>query len=146
MIPEVSAGSNQVGASVTCTAQVSWPSGPAARAQRAPLGTAAMARMATIKWRTRRDRFALPKKFPPKERDSIARLRFMPPRPGKFAGEPFRHVGLLAPKRPSLLYRLGTCPGLAQVWPSAGPGLTRADQGLIRQTSVGPARFGSSNS
>ena len=33
MIPEVSAGSNQVGASVTCTAQVSWPSGPAARVE-----------------------------------------------------------------------------------------------------------------
>src|SRR5204863_5731109 len=30
MIPEVSAGSNQVGASETCAAQVSWPEGPAA--------------------------------------------------------------------------------------------------------------------
>jgi hypothetical protein len=30
MIPEVSAGSNHVGASETCTAQVIWPSGAAA--------------------------------------------------------------------------------------------------------------------
>src|SRR5215472_2362353 len=47
MIPEVSAGSNHVGASVTCTAQVSWPSGgPAARIEHGTPSTKATARRA----------------------------------------------------------------------------------------------------
>ena len=36
MMPGVSAGSNQVGASDTWTAQVSWPCGPPAKASAAP--------------------------------------------------------------------------------------------------------------
>src|ERR1700740_2407131 len=43
MMPEVSAGSNQVGARVTCTAQVSWPSGPAARVEQGTPSTSATA-------------------------------------------------------------------------------------------------------
>src|SRR5437763_5331415 len=55
MMPEVSAGSNQVGASVTCTAQVSWPSGPAARVEQGMPSTRAMARRARTWRRDARD-------------------------------------------------------------------------------------------
>src|SRR5215469_3402653 len=62
MIPAVSAGSNHVGASVTCTAQVSWTSGgPAARIEHGTPSTKAAARRATTSRRTRADRFTLPK-------------------------------------------------------------------------------------
>src|SRR5262245_7209858 len=49
MMPEVSAGSNQVGASVTCTAHVSWPSGPAARVEQGMPNARAVASART--WR-----------------------------------------------------------------------------------------------
>ena len=48
MIPGVSAGSNQVGASDTCTAHVSWPSGPAAIAVRWPMAAMPSADSAII--------------------------------------------------------------------------------------------------
>jgi hypothetical protein len=54
----------------------------------------------------------------------------MPSRPGKFAMVPFRLVGLLAPKRPSLLDRFGTA---------------QAGRAWAYQTSVGPTRFDSSD-
>src|SRR6266851_1090791 len=50
MIPGVSAGSNQVGASVVCTPQVSCPCGPAAKVER---GTPAT-RPSAVKARTSR--------------------------------------------------------------------------------------------
>src|SRR5215831_21207802 len=74
MIPEVSAGSNHVGASVTCTAQVSWPSGgPAARIEHGTPSTKAAARRATTSRRTRADRFALPKDCYGKKRERASR-------------------------------------------------------------------------
>src|SRR5262249_18582754 len=46
MMPETSAGSNQTGASETCTAQVNCPSAPAAPAARAPRPVVASATLA----------------------------------------------------------------------------------------------------
>ena len=54
MIPGVSAGSNQVGASVVCTPQVSWPSGPAAKLV---MGAPATKPSAEIASRSRRVRW-----------------------------------------------------------------------------------------
>src|SRR5262245_20268861 len=49
MIPEVSAGSNHVGASETCTAQVIWPSGAATTGDR---GASASIRTINVPTRT----------------------------------------------------------------------------------------------
>src|SRR5690242_8672574 len=69
MMPEVSAGSNHVGASVTCTAQVSWPSGPAARPEQGMPKTKAAAASARTRLRVVRDLAAWKNGAPPNHAD-----------------------------------------------------------------------------
>src|SRR5215831_1898669 len=99
MIPEVSAGSNHVGASVTCTAQVSWPSGgPAARIEHGTPSTKATARRATTCRRTRADRPALPKDLlSEEERESIETAPALAAlSDGTAPQQPFRLIAALA--------------------------------------------------
>src|SRR5262245_38256876 len=128
MIPEVSAGSNQVGASVTCTAQVSWPSGgPAARIEPGTTSAKATARRATTCGRTRVDRLALPKSLLwEEEAESMVKVPTYAAPVGEVGGSfrlsSFRLMGVFGLKAVSLLHLFGPGQRHERRRPSSGLG------------------------
>src|SRR5262245_20089075 len=89
MIPEVSAGSNHVGASEIETAQVIWPSGPA------PAGVAPMAAIRTTSVTAKTTRTVLMASASTARHVSSGQFRHLPLRPL----QPIRHPHLAVHRR-----------------------------------------------